>query len=321
MSWTPMPPMPANERFQELLVDRATEGLSGQQEEQMCRLLLDNPEISAGMLELPAAAAQLAFAQMHAASRDSISAAQLPEGVETGLASAAEAFKATLAASSGQATGASEPTTAASSVLAFDRGQRQQRDLESPAPSLARKAAAVPAPTPRAVSWSGWAAAAAAALVAAIGWWRPLPEPEVRIVEMHVEVPARGPELADVRAAADLIEVPWTALEDPAVGEATGGEVLWSNQLQAGFMIFDGLAANDPQQFQYQLWIFDSNQDEAHPIDGGVFDVNADGTATVPIDAKLDVTQPTLFAITVEKPGGVVVSSRERLALIAPVAS
>lgn len=318
MSWNALPPMPDDERFQDLLVDRATEGLSAEQEQQMCRLLLDNPQASAGMLELPAAAAQLAFAQMDSGSRERIgAAAELPDSVEAGLVSAAEAFKAKMAVASATRTEASG--TEGASVLAFDRDRRHQ-DSGRPAPSVATQGQPVPT-TSRAVSWSGWAAAAAAALVAAIGWWRPLPEPQVRTVEVPVEVPARGPDLTEVRAAADLIEVPWTALEDPAVGETSGGEVLWSNQLQAGYMIFEGLAANDPSQFQYQLWIFDGNQDEAHPIDGGVFDVDAGGRAMVPIDAKLGVTRPTLFAITVEKPGGVVVSSRERLALIAPVAS
>jgi hypothetical protein len=39
----------------------------------------------------------------------------------------------------------------------------------------------------------------------------------------------------------------------------------------------------------------------------------------VPIDPRLPIGKPTLFAITVEKPGGVVVSKRERLPLLAQV--
>ena len=54
-------------------------------------------------------------------------------------------------------------------------------------------------------------------------------------------------------------------------------------------------------------------------MDGGVFDVSADGEVIVPIDPKLGVVDPTLFAVTIEKPGGVVVSSRERLPLLASV--
>ena len=83
-------------------------------------------------------------------------------------------------------------------------------------------------------------------------------------------------------------------------------------------MRFAGLAANDPADSQYQLWIFDAERDERHPVDGGVFDIPRDGGETiVPIRAKLPVGQPALFAVTVERPGGVVVSDRQRIAVVA----
>ena len=74
------------------------------------------------------------------------------------------------------------------------------------------------------------------------------------------------------------------------------------------------------KETQYQLWIFDAKQDERYPIDGGVFDVDPQsGDVIVPIRAKLHVVDPKMFAVTVEKPGGVVVSSRDRIALLAKV--
>jgi hypothetical protein len=39
----------------------------------------------------------------------------------------------------------------------------------------------------------------------------------------------------------------------------------------------------------------------------------------VPITPKLRVGRPTLFAVTIEKPGGVVVSTRKRVTLVAKV--
>jgi hypothetical protein len=85
-------------------------------------------------------------------------------------------------------------------------------------------------------------------------------------------------------------------------------------------MRFRDLLANDPDQYQYQLWIFDAERDERYPIDGGVFDVRGDGEEViVPIRAKLQVLQPAMFAVTVERPGGVVVSNRERICLVAKV--
>ena len=83
-------------------------------------------------------------------------------------------------------------------------------------------------------------------------------------------------------------------------------------------LAFSGLAANDSSQIQYQLWIFDAGRDDRYPVDGGGFDVPAGvDEVVVPIQAKLPVGEVALFAVTVEKPGGVVVSSRERIAVLA----
>jgi hypothetical protein len=53
------------------------------------------------------------------------------------------------------------------------------------------------------------------------------------------------------------------------------------------------------------------------PVDGGVFDVTSAGEVIVPISAKLPVSGAVLFAATVEAPGGVVVSKRERIVVTA----
>ena len=84
-------------------------------------------------------------------------------------------------------------------------------------------------------------------------------------------------------------------------------------------MRFRGLPANDGKAETYQLWIFDKTQDKATPIDGGTFDVPADGEVVIPINAKLKAAGPEMFAITIEKPGGVVVSKREKIAALAKV--
>ena len=96
----------------------------------------------------------------------------------------------------------------------------------------------------------------------------------------------------------------------------TLGDVVWSLESQEGYLSFQGLPVNDPNVEQYQLWIIDPSRDK-HPIDGGVFDIVSNGTSIIPIDAKLAVVNPQAFAITVEKPGGVVVSEQKRLPLIA----
>jgi anti-sigma-K factor RskA len=122
-----------------------------------------------------------------------------------------------------------------------------------------------------------------------------------------------------IAGAEDTVTAPWTAAGDP-LGAGVSGDVVWSGSHQTGFMRFTGLAKNDVTELQYQLWIFDAERDERYPVDGGVFDINAEtGEVIVAIDAKIRVTKATMFAVTVEKPGGVVVSSRERLVVLAKV--
>jgi hypothetical protein len=166
----------------------------------------------------------------------------------------------------------------------------------------------------------GWGAAAAAAVIAVFGWTRPPQIVErVKLVEVTAP-PPRVATAAELRAellaqAPDARTIAWSATPDPAARGATG-DVVWSESRQRGYMRIQGLAANDPKAAQYQLWIFDARRNQAHPVDGGVFDV-ASGEAIVPIRAAIQVFEPKLFAVTVEQPGGVVVSKRERIVLTA----
>jgi anti-sigma-K factor RskA len=117
--------------------------------------------------------------------------------------------------------------------------------------------------------------------------------------------------------APDVVRVAWQKPTDAEV-DGLQGDIVWSSKSQEGYMRFNTLAKNNPTVEQYQLWIFDPERDEK-PIDGGVFDIDQEGEVVVPIQAKLPVGKPTLFAITLEKPGGVVVSDRSRLPLLAKV--
>jgi hypothetical protein len=136
--------------------------------------------------------------------------------------------------------------------------------------------------------------------------------------------PPRAPSPSEAREkliadGADVVRIDWSATKDPA-GAGASGDVVWSNQKQIGYMRFHGLAVNDPAKSQFQLWIFDRDRDDRYPVDGGVFDVDpATGDVVVPIRAKVRVNRPALFAITVEPPGGVVVSKREHIVLTASV--
>lgn len=118
-------------------------------------------------------------------------------------------------------------------------------------------------------------------------------------------------------SAADLVQVVWANGTTPFDNQVSG-DVVWSNRLQEGYLKFVGMPVNDPLIEQYQLWIIDPGRDD-EPIDGGVFDISSTGEVIVKINPKLRVVEPQAFAITIEKPGGVVVSTQEKLPLLAQV--
>ena len=106
----------------------------------------------------------------------------------------------------------------------------------------------------------------------------------------------------------------WSPTEN--ADTAGSGEVVWDGESQQGVMRLVDLEMNDPLTSQYQLWIIEEDGRE-NPVDGGVFNVTKKGEVFIPIDAKLFAGKPAAFAITIEKPNGVVVSKRDQLPLIA----
>ncbi len=166
-----------------------------------------------------------------------------------------------------------------------------------------------------ALAW--WAAAACLAL-AVVGWW-PRIGPDSAPTEPPSPVVTVAEQRQDLLAAPDARTLAWSATEDVAAAGAEG-DVVWSPSRQEGYMRIRNLQPNDASEWQYQLWVFDRERDEQYPVDGGVFDMPAGtGETIVPIDAKIFVGEPYLFAVTVEPPGGVVVSDRERIVLVAQV--
>lgn len=164
------------------------------------------------------------------------------------------------------------------------------------------------------LAWGGWLAAAAMLVLFVRANTGPKPEAEVpAVASIDPRVALRD----SLLATPGVQRQAWTPTTDSS---ATGssGEVLWDPVSQRGVMRFVGLTANDRDRWQYQLWIFDAERDERYPVDGGVFDIpTARGEVLVPIRARLGVGRAVLFAVTVEQAGGVVVSSRERIAVTA----
>ena len=175
--------------------------------------------------------------------------------------------------------------------------------------------------------WFGWAAAAAACIALAVNIWFTRFQPTVDVAQdkppANVEIPPvlTAAQLRDqlLRSATDTIKASWAAGNIKEIANQVIGDVVWSDEKQAGYMSLRGLPVNDKSKETYQLWIFDKTRDPKHPVDGGTFDVSATGEVVIPINAKLNAQRPDMFAITIEKPGGVVVSDQGKIAAIAKV--
>ncbi|MCH9686230.1 MAG: anti-sigma factor [Deltaproteobacteria bacterium] len=209
---------------------------------------------------------------------------------------------------------------------------REQLHQQVP-PKVEVAAAVAPQPPASRAAWLGWAIAVAAVLVLIVVELRrppavvaPARPVIVRTEPAPTPPPTKraAPSPADARQRLlrrdpEALVVAWADGTTPQIS-GISGDVVWSNQEQAGFMRLRNLPPNDPRKDVYQLWIFDAERDERFPVDGGVFSIEP-GTreAVVPIAARLAVSRATLFAVTVEAPGGVVVSDRSRIAALAKV--
>ena len=152
------------------------------------------------------------------------------------------------------------------------------------------------------VNWLGWGIAACLAVLLLLG----PSEPKVATVAEKFEV---------LKESSGSMRLEFAPASDPYA--KVEGEVIWNDERQEGYMSLINLAANNPKENQYQLWIVDPERDEL-PVDGGVFDIpEGVDKALIPIKNALEVDKPTLFVITLEQPGGVVKSKQEVVVAIA----
>jgi hypothetical protein len=292
-----------DEALVDLLIKQVTEGLSPAEQRELD--VLDSAVAGENLREFERAAAAITLA-------GSANAAPLPEALAQRVARQAEEHFA-----AGAGTGATTPTGEKVADLAAARSAAAARASSSSAPrSTASRSGAY-----------GWFAAAACLVLAVLAWNRSPPAPPVAVVvPSPVEVtqpipkPAVPPTPEEERAAlmanSESLKITFGATKDPAAA-GVSGDVVWDPVTQRGFIHLAGLAANDPKLRQYQLWIFDGGRDKRYPVDGGVFDVPSNATEiVVPIHAALPVLSAKAFAVTVEKPGGVVVSGREHVVVL-----
>jgi hypothetical protein len=292
-------------RAEELLLKRATEGLEPHEAAELAALGADH-DVS---FDLAAAAIDIATLR---------TVEELPAGVADKILVAAGVSRQVPSTIAGMMP--ARPGQSLTQMPSTLAGVTPARPIVPPPQPVDEIAAARVKKSSRVVPAYVAAGVALAVAAAAIVWAR-TQEPKVITKEVDRVVMPATPTPSEARAALlanakDVTTLAWTATEDSAAKGASG-DVVWSASQQKGFMRFVGLAVNDPKQLQYQLWIFDKNRDQAFPVDGGVFDITPAGEVIVPISAKLPVGEPVLFAVTVEQPGGVVVSKRERIVVTA----
>jgi len=291
---------PNNPDLQQLMADAVTQGLSPQDQATLDRMLRDSAEARDQMqqFELSAAAVDLALSAEHLRS-------PLPASLREQLIASATPYL-------------SKP---------LDEAQAAEPQHHSLAEYRAAAAAHASTSPAARFSWVGpqalgWYAAIAALIALAFILLNP-PTKQVE-VERVVEVPApTAPEnipattnldqrFAELLAKPDVVIAPWGYNADGGEDRFSNcsGQIVFDPETQTGYMKLTGLPVNDPNLEQYQLWIVDATRtDETTPrIDGGVFNVTDAGEVIVAVTPKIVANEPIVFALTMEKPGGVVVS-------------
>lgn len=290
------PPVPLKvhaTRHADMLADRAVWGLTDTDEAE----LRDAGAIADPTFDLAAAAADLAFASQ---ARSSV---PMPSALRARiLADAAARFDGPILAKIGSS---STPLPAASTVKSASSSLASEFRMD--------------APTVRTPRWLPWAVAAVATFAAAVAWF-----------------PSRGTgtgsgELLPVAQQRERMissdpsarVVAWTDFAHPVSNEppeikGVRGDVVWSSSQQKGFMRLSGLRENDPNVERYQLWIIDERGLEQR-VNGGLFDACRTGDTIVPFTPDLPIRSAAIFAVTIERPEGVVVSDMKRRACAAVV--
>jgi hypothetical protein len=302
-----------NQRLVELLVQRAVDGLNSSERAELKALLEEENYVDAGRFEYTAAALLLAGDMEHSVPDE------MPDSLRDRLYAQAEMFEASMApaprqrsssASSGQPQVISIAGRSRSSATAPSSGAQQA----APAKQPARK----PSSSYSLQSKAGWFAAAASVLIAVAGWWPRMENGDQPANEVPIATVLKQ-EREKLLAQQGVVQRTWQTTQDPAASGVTG-DVVWDPQSQNGYVRFRGMQANNATEQQYQLWIFDGTRDERYPVDGGVFNIPAgQSEVIIPIKAKLEIRDPALFAVTIEKAGGSVVSTRDRIVVLAPV--
>jgi hypothetical protein len=311
-------PEGALSRADELLADRATQGLSEAESAELAQLLAKVGLAEDRGVDIAAAALERA---MYA--RDDADGAGVPASLLASLEREGQAWCAGVNSGQKQAGVLARiggaPGRAATAVL-------ESRPVRAPV-VMGRRLMR---------EWSGWVAAAACAAFAVYTWShmskrvddaqlgaqqtaQVVPSDLVKPVERFADdVGARAlSRLSRFHGTADLVVVPIGRATPEASGNVKVGEVIWSKLEGRGVAHLRDLPPLNNASEQYQLWVFDNARSERFPVDGGVITVRDGQTELlVPIDPSLPVGEAAAFAVTIEDKGGVVVTARDRMVAV-----
>ncbi|HPH64876.1 MAG TPA: anti-sigma factor [Kofleriaceae bacterium] len=271
-------------RAQELLIMRASQGLTAAEADELAALgVADNESFdTAGvMIEL-------------ATKHDD----ELPTDLADKIFAAAVAKSPTYNAS---ATAPAVPAVAA--VLTAPVLQAVTAN------DLAARAARSPRKTlPTRTAWlvGGWATAAAAAGIAV---WAFASGPN----RAAGQASAQANQAAVAPNNPDAQTIPMATNTPGAAGVA--GSVRWNGKAQQGVLELRGLPANEAGNQRYQLWIFDRQRDDKFPVDAGLFDASS-GNTVVPFSPRVKVSDARQFMVTLEAAAGAVVSDRSHVIVV-----
>ncbi|CAN5855344.1 hypothetical protein BH11PLA1_BH11PLA1_12740 [soil metagenome] len=316
-----------NERFEDLLIDRATAGLSEDEGMELAELAVElGRRVDDERYERVAAALDVGM-DLQSAER------ALPTGLEARLVSAGVSWSAEARAALDRNTNAG---TAPALTLVGT----------SPMVGSARKRRGA---FGDARAWGGWLAAAACLTFAVVS--RNASEAErggvngpreltsasghaggtgsmaslLRLVTgAQTPAEARASVInTEFKDASDVVTVPMLSSASVEPSEITVpnalGDVIWSGQKQRGMLHITALEPLTQKGETYQLWIVDSARDERFPVSGGTFTVSAtDPVTLVPFQPSLPVSEALRFVITIERAGGAVVSSGDDVTGVAP---
>ncbi|GIU82259.1 MAG: anti-sigma factor [Acidobacteria bacterium] len=158
--------------------------------------------------------------------------------------------------------------------------------------------------------WLGWIVAGAACIALAVNIWLTHFSSESK---KEPKTPSLAEQREEILQMPDAIKLEW---KHPKTKEPLG-DLVWSNSAQKGFARFYKLPANEPNKETYQFWVIDESQKS--PTDAGIFDITTEGEVILPVDTRIKVEKPKMFAVTIEKPGGVVIPSLDKITAVAEI--